>query len=627
MPNGIEIKNRIKIGVLKLNIKNYWSQSTIRRAAKVLTAKDQKKVLAVILIQIFLGLLDLLGVALVGILGTLAISGIQSNQPESRVSAALELLHLDGFRIQQQVAFMGIFAATVLIGRTVFSAILIKKIMFFLSRRGAVVSGKLVSKLFSQSIMKVNSVSHQSSLFSVTTGVHSITNGILGSTVALVSDASLLIIMSVGLFIYDPWICISSFALFGLVGYLLFKSMHEKARNLGSTSTVLMIESNELIIELLNSYREAVVRKRRQYYFNSFFELRTKLANSEAELNFMPNVSKYVFESTMVFGALIICGIQFALKDAPHAVATLAIFIAAATRIAPAILRMQQGALQIRNGLGSASATLDLIEELENSPTLEVASDKLETNHRDFDSSILLKNVCFSYSQDQEDTISQVSVEINPGSFCAIVGPSGAGKTTLVDLILGILTPDSGEIFISGVPAETSIDKWPGAVAYVPQETYIANGTIRENILLGYPQDVINDTYLEEILKLTSLWDLVSNMPEGLNTHLGQSGMRLSGGQRQRLGIARALVTNPAIIVLDEATSALDGQLEAEITAALSKLRGQVTMIVIAHRLSTIRDADRILYLNKGKLLAEGNFHEVRDQIPDFDEQAKLMGL
>ena len=610
-----------------MKISTKWRLSTVGRATKVLSRADQKKIIAVVVIQVFLGLLDLLGVALVGLLGTLAVSGIQSNQPGSRVASILELLELSEYSLQQQVAFLGLLAAGVLIGRTIVSAIFIRKTMFFLSRRGAVVSGGLVAKLFSQSTLIVNSRSHQNTLYVVTTGVSSITNGILGATVALVSDASLLIIMSIGLFVVDPVMSICTFILFGLIGYLLYKSMHGRASQLGVNNTRLTISSNETVIELLNSFREAVVRRRRNHYFRKFSDLRYELANTEAELNFMPNISKYVFESSMVLGALAISGFQFAVEDASHAVATLAIFMAAGTRIAPAILRIQQGSLQIRNSLGSAVATLDLIDELIDSETLLEIDKTISFKYDGFDPTVKITDVCFNFPDSDLNTINKISLEIKAGTFCAIVGPSGAGKSTLADLILGILKPASGQIFVSGTSPMNAIHNWSGAIGYVPQETYISNGTVRENLTLGFPSDVANDESLKSLLIMTSLWEFVSDLPNGLDTHLGQNGMRLSGGQRQRLGIARALLTNPAILVLDEATSSLDGQLEAEITSAISNLRGQVTLVVIAHRLSTVREADQVIYLNQGEIKFSGTFEEVRNQVPDFDLQARLMGL
>jgi ABC-type multidrug transport system fused ATPase/permease subunit len=208
-----------------------------------------------------------------------------------------------------------------------------------------------------------------------------------------------------------------------------------------------------------------------------------------------------------------------------------------------------------------------------------------------------------------------------------LVGSSGAGKTTLVDVILGVLSPDKGEIKISGTVPLVAIAKFPGALSYVPQDVTISSGTIRENVAQGYPENLMNDGLIWEALKLAQLDEFVRTLPEGLDTNTGERGTRMSGGQRQRLGIARALYTNPLLLVLDEATSALDGQTEKYISDSIQSLHGRVTVLMIAHRLSTARNADYVVYMNKGSIVANGTFDEVRRQVPEFDHQARLMGL
>jgi ATP-binding cassette subfamily C protein len=218
-------------------------------------------------------------------------------------------------------------------------------------------------------------------------------------------------------------------------------------------------------------------------------------------------------------------------------------------------------------------------------------------------------------------------LDIPSGSTVAIVGPSGSGKTTLINLILGLLEPSKGEVLISGQAPLSAITEWTGGIAYVPQEVKLISGTFRENIELGtYFPSTGNETLLNSLEK-SNLIDLVSQLPQGLETIIGQSGYQLSGGQKQRLGLARAFYTNPKLIILDEATSALDSATEDDITKALESLRGEVTLIVIAHRLSTVRNADFVIYLNQGEIIARGSFDEVRQQVPDFDRQANLMGL
>lgn len=602
-------------------------KSGVVRSARALDKTDRQKIGFVIVLQVFLGVLDLIGVAFVGILGALAVTGVQSGNSGSRVEWALQTLNLSNFSFQTQVAVLGTLASLLLVSRTILSAFFVRKTFFFLSRRGAKISARLISKVLSQSLVSLNSRTNQETLYGITTGVATITTGILGTLVALIADGSLLIVMTIGLFIVDPFMAGGTVFVFAGVGILLYKLMHIRARFLGNENAVLSIQSNEKILEVLSSYRESVVKNRRTFYAGEIGELRYKLANTEAELSFMPNISKYVIEVTIVLGALLISAVQFSIRDASQAVATLAVFMAAGSRIAPAVLRFQQGALHIRSSLGSASQTLDMIEEMQSISDLDSGIDELDLIHDGFNPYLELRDVSFAYPSSTSNAISEVSFTAKAGSSIAFVGPSGAGKTTLVDLLLGVLKPSQGAALISGKPPIESISRWPGAIAYVPQDIFISNGTVRENVSLGYPLEVATDDVVWEALRISQLDEFVAELPLRLDTPVGDRGARLSGGQRQRLGIARAMFTKPRLLVLDEATSALDGVTEASISGAINLLRGNVTLVIIAHRLSTIQNADKIVYLSEGRVLSVGKFNEVRASVPNFDQQAKLMGL
>jgi ABC-type bacteriocin/lantibiotic exporter with double-glycine peptidase domain len=226
-----------------------------------------------------------------------------------------------------------------------------------------------------------------------------------------------------------------------------------------------------------------------------------------------------------------------------------------------------------------------------------------------------------------EKAVHEVNLDIKPGSFVAVVGSSGAGKTTLIDLLLGVIRPDTGNIHISKLSPQDVVNKWPGAIGYVPQDVSISNGTIRENIALGYPIESATNDLIMPAINVAQLNGLVDGLALGLDSEVGENGSKLSGGQRQRLGIARAMFTKPKLLVMDEATSALDGQTELIISEAIQQLSGEVTVIIIAHRLSTVRNADQVIYMSDGLVLAIGTFEEVRSRIQDFDKQAKLMGL
>ena len=604
-----------------------WQQSILGRSLGLLDSATRIKVLAVIFIQITFGLLDLAGVAIVGVLSALAITGVGSKVPGDRVLSVLRILNLDNQNLQTQAAILGLMAAGFLISKTILSIFFARKTVFFLARRSAKLSGDLTAKLLSQSLISVNSKSTQQTLYALTLGVDSISMGVLNTFVMLISDTSLVIIMSIGLFVVDPGIALGTLFIFILVAAVLYLLLHKRALYLGEVEAGLHVQSSERILEVFNSYREIVVRNRRNYYARQIAKSRLDLANIVAERAFMPNISKYVVEIVVVVGSLGIAGWQFATNTASHAVAVLSVFLAASSRIAPAVIRLQQGAVGLKGSLGSAGPTLDLIDSLQSVEPVQDLRDEVPTDHPGFSTNIELQNVSFCYPGKTKPAVDCVSLTINKGQVVALVGPSGAGKTTLIDLILGIIEPDEGSITISGLDPILAISKWPGAVGYVPQDVMISNGTIRENVSLGYPKNSAKDELIWPALEVAQLGSFVESLPQQLQTPVGDRGTKISGGQRQRLGIARAMFTNPQLLVLDEATSSLDGETESQISDAIHHMKGTRTVIMIAHRLSTVREADVVIYLEGGKLIASGNFEEVRTKVPNFDHQATLMGL
>ena len=594
---------------------------------RVLSRNDQRKVIAVTILQICMGALDLLGVIAIGLLGALSVTGLQSHKPGDRVNEALRILHVSHMSFQTQASVIGAGAVVLLVGRTMLSIFFTRRVLFFLSRRGAKISANLISRLLSQPLLTVQARTTQATLFAVTSGVAIITLQILATAVVMASDISLLLVLAIGLFVVDPTTAIGTFVVFALIGFSLYRLMHVRAGRLGIQSSKLSIQSSEKIVEVFASYRESVVRNRRDYYAREIGKLRFALADTSAEINFMPYVSKYVIETAVVLGAVLLGAAQFILQDAAHAVATLTIFLAAGTRIAPAVLRVQQGSIIIRGSIGQATPTLDLMDELGDAPMIENVDDTVDVIHEGFVSEIQVENTTLTYPNKLMPAISDISMNIPSGASVAFVGPSGAGKTTIIDVLLGVLNPDQGRVLISGLPPLAAVAKWPGAVSYVPQDVVIAAGTIRENVALGYPPEVATDDLVLSALKVAHLDKFVRDLPQGVDTEVGERGAKISGGQRQRLGIARAMFTRPHLLVLDEATSSLDGETEASISEAIHALRGSTTVVMIAHRLSTVRNADIVVYLSEGKAMATGTFDEVRRAVPDFDHQAKLMGL
>lgn len=588
----------------------------LKSAFSVLEKSDRQKLILVTVVQMLLAFLDLAGVAVIGVLGALTVSGVQSAEPGNRINSALTLLRIESFSFQTQASILGVVAVLLLLTRTLFSIYFLKRTLFFLSRRSAVISTSLVSKFLAQDVTELNSKSEAEYKFALTSGVSSITNGIVGTFVAIVSDTSILLTLTIGLLVVDTSLAVITIAILGTIAILIYRHTKNTAHDLGIETTSMTISSHEVIQEVIRSYREVVVRNQRQKYIDQISRMRFSLSHAEAELNFLPNLSKYVIEAVVIVGGFALGVYQFAVQDAVHGVATLSVFLAAGTRIAPAMLRIQQGALQIKSSLGNAKPTLSLINNLKLVNPLEASQPTNRLN--DFVPAVKIKNLSYSYPSGGNKAISDVSLEITPGEFLAIVGPSGAGKTTLVDVTLGVLRASAGLVEISGLEPLQAFNKWPGKVAYVPQEIYLSKSTILENILAGRP---LNEEDLRHALEVAQLTDFLDSLENGVNTFMQESGTNVSGGQKQRIGIARAVYSRPEILVLDEATSALDNSTQQALSKALDSLKGTTTIIVIAHRLATIRGASRIAFMESGTLQVVGTFNELKDKYPQINQE------
>lgn len=580
------------------------------------------------LAQIILSFLDLLGVALFGLVGAISISGVQTGKPSPAIQLWLDRLVLTDFTFQKQVAILAIAATIVLFLRTAFSVVFSRKSLLYFAHKSAVLSSNLTLRLLSNDLLFLQKRNSQETLFALNAGCNLLYLGLVANAINLVSDLFLLLVLSILAIFFQPQVAILLFLLAIISSISLHFFLNTRARKLGKADAEFSILANMKILESLTLYREIFVHNRRQHYASEVGLLRSKSSSTQAEIAFLPNISRYVVEVTMLVGALAISAVQFILFDVATAVTALSIFLAAGSRLAPALLRVQQGSLAIRNALGGIPATLSLISELNSmtrgQPPVEIQKSDKQVK---FSSKIEISNLWLKYPINEHFSLKDINLVIPEKSFVALVGPSASGKTSLVDVILGIIKPTRGEVKISSLHPLQAVNQWPDSISYVPQKIYIADTTLRKNIAIGIADFEIDDTKVLEAIKKAQLEDLLKILPEGLDSKLGEEGNTLSGGQRQRLGIARALYSNPQLIVLDEATSALDGETENLVADSIASTRRSATIIVIAHRLSTVRSADLVCYLEDGELLATGSFEEVRNRIPKFNQQANLMGL
>lgn len=598
----------------------------LRNCLSLFKKSERRKIWLLAVAQLSLGILDLFGVALIGVIASLTYSQASGVQPSTRIVSLLSIFSLDDQRVQVQVAIFGLIAASTLIAKSVISFYLFRRIERFMASRTAHISSDLIFRFFSMGLSPVQSQSTHAVVFLLTNGVTNVVRGIIGASITLVADVSLMFVLLVGLFFVEFELALMVIVLYALVGYSLHKYSHQKAHDLALETRALSITSSERIAELQDAFREVYVKNQRDFYAHSISKDRFQIAKNEAELSVLKGFSKYIFEFTFVFGALIISAYQFLTSPASRAVTVLGIFIAASARILPAVLRVQQAMVSIRINEGTAASTLNLIEELSKRPivTKELKS-YVGFEHVGFNGIVDVKNLNFSYGDSSTATLQGIDFYANCGEAIAIVGSSGAGKSTLVDLILGLREPDSGTVLVSGERPIEAIRKWSGAISYVPQKCPIFSGTIMRNIALGYSEEDIDEERCWSVLRTAHLEDFVKSFEDGLRHQVGERGFRLSGGQQQRLGIARALYSKPKLLIFDEATSSLDPITERGIDESIQNLKGQVTVITIAHRIMSLYNSTRIYVLEKGQIVGEGTFEYLSNNSPEFASQLGAM--
>ncbi len=607
------------------------SRKAISIALGLLSLRDRRRYKFVVAAQMATSVLDLIGVLLLGIVGLLGASAIQGTEVPVVLDPLLERL---GLADVSAVALAGIccaVAAGFLLAKSVVSAVLMRKVFRFLGARQGDISSRLAERLMSQPLLAIEQRSSQETVYALSTGVYILVTSMLGSVALLLSEITLLLILFVTLAFIDPLVTLAAGLYFAAVAFGIHRGLSAWASHVGSTIATSSVQGTQRLQEAMVAYREITVLGRRAEYSASISRLWRMSGKASGESLFLMQLPKIAYETALVIGGVGLVAWQFAVSGPAQAVATVVLFLAAGSRVLPSLLRINTLNLTIRGGIGSASLLYPIIAELEQLPDPPLAKlpdyAPVMSGYPGFTPDIELREVTVQYPGASAPALNCVSVRVKAGQRIAVVGSTGAGKSTLADVLLGVIQPKTGEILISGLSPEEVIERWPGAIAYVPQHVAMINGTVRENVALGVNPESCDDAQVWRSLNQARLATFLSDQRDGIDTVTGERGVRLSGGQRQRLGLARALYSAPQLLVLDEATSALDAETESQIADALNDLSRDVTTITIAHRLATIRDADQVVFLEEGTIRDIGTFDELRRRNPQFERQALLSGI
>ena len=374
----------------------------------------------------------------------------------------------------------------------------------------------------------------------------------------------------------------------------------------------------------LQGFKEVKVRGSARHFIERFTNGLLLNERAAREGNFFSSITKYLLEILFILGVGALLAVSFLSGAENQAVGSLALFVAAGFRLLPNISSLVGSVNGFR--IGRASVLL-VAEELRDAGPLAEPTESRENTSLTLTTSLRIEDVRYRYPGAEHEVLRGIDLDIPAGSSVAFVGSSGAGKTTLVDLVLGLLTPTRGTIRADGVDIAEGIDSWQRICGVVAQDVFIAEDTVRKNILFDVPVEEADEQRLRQAVRMAQLEDVVEALPDGLDGDVGDWGSRLSGGQRQRLGIARALYRSPRLLVLDEATSALDIETERRVTETVNALHGDMTVIVVAHRLSTVKNVDTVVYMEDGRISGMGSFDELRQNNAGFAHLVQLGDL
>jgi len=564
----------------------------------ILDSSERRKLTLLTLVQIFLSIFDLIGVALLGVLGSV-ISRTLSNEPVGdRTAYIFAFLRISSLDRNFQVLIIGLLALIFFALKLIISGYLQLRSLLYLGSLAANFSTKLLEKLIKSSIHLVKSKSLQEQTFALTSSVTSLMMGVIASFFSLIVDIISVIVLIIALGKINISSTLAILLLFVPIGLIMNVKMREVSRKLSEEQTTSILMSQEQVTALYSGYKEIVPRGSMGYFIDEFAKQRSKIAVTTARIKFLPIVSKYVYEIMIIIGILIVANIQFSELETNIAIGSLTFFLAGLSRLAPAILRIQSGMLTMQSNLNPAIKAVDLWFGSKKSEHIPQESKKYFAK----DSFIVVRNLSVSYDKNIS-ILEGVNLEVEKGAFVGIIGKSGAGKTSLVDTLLGINVPKQGEIYIENSPPNLFLRKNPGAVSYVPQDVTIIRDSIRNNLIFGATMTNTDNSTLLDLLKLVEMHDFIKGEITELDRFFNDSGFGMSAGQKQRIGLARSLLTKPKILILDEALNALDSQTATKILSNIKSEYPELTLLLLTHRKEQIELAD-IVFEVKGKSIA-----------------------
>ena len=586
--------------------------TTVKQSLLLVDIRERFVIAILTALRALLGIFDIAGIFLVGLLlakGTAQIATTSSQVDEVGFASRLAT----NFTLVQIAS-----AALILfLSKSIFASFLMRVITIRFAEAESKIVPLVYLRILRSPISKVSKFSQSEYSYSLMHSAGSAISQLLTVILTILSELTLLIFISVAFALVDLKITIYIVVYFFIIGILIHNTIGSKLQSAGKRQMDAGLLATTTLYDSFGAFRELHTLGKQVDFKIKFAQARSAFAKSTASLNYLAQLPRYIVESAVMIGAIGLAGFTLSTGDPASAAGTLGIFLTGGLRIMASMLPLQNSLGALKQLTAQADLFLSLTKEFPahiDESGKDFTSRVTENNLRPIE--IVLDRVSYSYENSEIPAVKSVSLKVPSGHTVAFIGASGSGKSTLADLIVGLLVPTSGKVTVGNPDLRN--------VGYVPQSPGMVTGTISENITLNLDKQFFDPDRLSNALSLAHLTELVNTLENGVDTELGAQSDGLSGGQLQRIGLARAIYSNPGLLVLDEATSALDAETEAAVSDSLRTLHGKCTTIVIAHRLSTVQNADTVFVFDKGEVVASG---KLADLIVTNDIVARFVEL
>ncbi len=593
---------------------------TVRALLRLLPRGSGRFVVLYSLGQALLAVLDVLALGLLALLLPVALD------PGRPLTFALPLV---GDRLDPTALLVLVVVVSLLLaGKSLASLALVRWGVVRFADHEVDVADRLVRAYLSASWSYRLRASSARAVRTVDESLNQTFNGFLMPFTSLVAEVFGLVAVGVVVVVAAWQTAVVAALYFAVVAFVLYAVIARRAAAAGRTATSASVHTVRLVQESFAATKEIALRARGEQLAGVARQVRARSARARGLAFFYSVGPRFVLEAALLGGFLVVGGAAVLTQGVTQAASSIGLFAVAGFRVVPALTRLQSVFATMHAHQPEAQAVLDALAETGAAagpvPPLGGGEDVEQLPAGPVE--VRLEGVRFSYPGAAAPALADVDLVVPAGARVALVGRSGSGKSTLVDLVLGLHEPTGGRLLVGGRPLGEVLHAWRRRVGYVPQDVALLDADVARNVALSWRDEDVDLERVRQVLEAAQLTDVVAGLPEGVRSQVGERGLRLSGGQRQRLGIARALYSDPSVLVLDEATSALDTATEAAVSQTVAALRG-VTVLVVAHRLATVRDCDAVVVLDAGRVRAVGTFEEVVAAVPDFARQVELSRL